>query len=123
MGANMRAAQEVPEYGKLIDYWMTNKYTLRYSGGLVPDICQQFTKRMGVFANPTSEKSPAKLRLAFEAAPFGLLVEKAGGKTSDGISGASILDTKITGIDQRTPLCIGSAKEVERFNEMLGLGA
>jgi sedoheptulose-bisphosphatase len=119
--ANLRAAQELPEYSKLIDYWMTNKYTLRYTGGLVPDICQQFTKRMGVFANPTSASSPAKLRLAFEAAPFGLLVEKAGGKTSDGVSGASILDTKITGIDQRTPLCIGSSKEVDRFNEMLGL--
>ena len=120
--ANMRAAQDLPNYAKLIDYWMTNKYTLRYSGGLVPDICQQFTKRQGVFANPTSESSPAKLRLAFEAAPFGLLVEKAGGKTSDGVSGASILDTKITGIDQRTPLCIGSASEVDRFNLVLGLG-
>merc|ERR1719331_3788744 len=52
--ANMRAAQDVPEYAKLIDYWMTNRYTLRYTGGLVPDICQQFTKRQGVFANPTS---------------------------------------------------------------------
>merc|ERR1719333_1551347 len=119
--ANMRAAQDLPDYGKLIDYWMTNKYTLRYSGGLVPDICQQFTKRMGVFANPTSDKSPAKLRLAFEAAPFGLLVEKAGGKTSDGVTGNSILDVKITGIDQRTPLCIGSSKEVERFNKYLEL--
>lgn len=119
--ANMRAAQEVPEYAELIDYWMSNKYTLRYSGGLVPDICQQFTKKMGVFANPTSESSPAKLRLAFEAAPFGLLVEKAGGKTSDGVSGGSVLDVKITGIDQRTPLCIGSADEVDRFNTMLKL--
>merc|ERR1719460_426706 len=25
--ANMRAAQDLPEYGKLIDYWMTNRYT------------------------------------------------------------------------------------------------
>ena len=98
---------------------MENRYTLRYSGGLVPDICQQFTKRQGVFANPTSESSPAKLRLAFEAAPFGLLVEKAGGKTSDGVSGGSILDIAITGIDQRTPLCIGSSKEVDRFNEVI----
>ena len=32
--------------------------------------------------NPTSDKSPAKLRLAFEASPFGLLVEKAGGKVT-----------------------------------------
>jgi len=117
--ANMRAAQDLPAYDKLIKHWMTNRYTLRYTGGLVPDICQQFTKRQGVFANPTSESSPAKLRLAFEAAPFGLLVEKAGGKTSNGIDGASILDTTITGIDQRTPLCIGSAKEVDRFNEMV----
>merc|ERR1712070_569513 len=98
---------------------MDNKFTLRYSGGLVPDVYQQFTKEQGVFSNPTSEKSPAKLRLAFEAAPFGLLVEKAGGKTSDGISGNSILDVEITGIDQRTPLCIGSSKEVERFNKIV----
>jgi len=117
--ANMRAAQDLPAYAELIDYWMTNRYTLRYTGGLVPDICQQFTKRQGVFSNPTSDKSPAKLRLAFEAAPFGLLVEKAGGKTSNGIDGASILDTEITGIDQRTPLCIGSSKEVDRFNEVV----
>lgn len=59
---------------------------------------QQFTKKMGVFSNPTSEASPAKLRLAFEAAPFGLLVEKAGGKTSDGVSGGSVLDVKIEGM-------------------------
>ncbi len=119
--ANMRAAQDLPAYAKLIDYWMTNRYTLRYTGGLVPDICQQFTKRQGVFSNPTSAASPAKLRLAFEAAPFGKLVEAAGGKTSDGVSGGSILDVQITGIDQRTPLCIGSANEVDRFNELLGL--
>merc|ERR1719408_314496 len=118
----MRAAKEVEGYRKLIDHYMDQKFTLRYTGGLVPDVCQQFTKKQGVFTNPTSKSSPAKLRLAFEAAPFGLLVEKAGGKTSDGVTGKSILDTEITGIDQRTPLCIGSAKEVERFNDVLGLG-
>jgi sedoheptulose-bisphosphatase len=117
--ANMRVAQDSEKYDQLIKYWMQERYTLRYTGGLVPDICQQFTKGMGVFANPTSQKSPAKLRLAFEAAPFGLLVEKAGGKTSDGITGGSILNVPITGIDQRTPLCIGSANEVERFNKLV----
>jgi sedoheptulose-bisphosphatase len=115
--ANMRAAQEVEGYNKLIDYFMTNKYTLRYSGGLVPDVCQQFTKGQGVFTNPTSKASPAKLRLAFEAAPFGRMVEMAGGKTSDGVTGNSILDVKITAVDQRCALAIGSANEVNRFND------
>jgi len=115
--ANLRAAQEVDGYAKLIDHYMTNKYTLRYTGGLVPDVCQQFTKQQGVFTNPTSKASPAKLRLAFEAAPFGRLVEMAGGKTSDGVTGNSVLDTKIEAVDQRTALAIGSANEVDRFNQ------
>lgn len=117
--ANMRAAQEVEGYDNLIKHYMTSKYTLRYTGGLVPDVCQQFTKGQGVFTNPTSKASPAKLRLAFEAAPFGRLVEMAGGKTSDGVSGNSVLDVKITAVDQRTPLAIGSANEVDRFNQMV----
>jgi sedoheptulose-bisphosphatase len=117
--ANMRAAQEVEGYNNLINHFMTNKYTLRYTGGLVPDVCQQFTKGQGVFTNPTSKASPAKLRLAFEAAPFGRLVEMAGGKTSDGVTGDSVLDMKITAVDQRTALAIGSANEVDRFNQMV----
>ena len=92
---------------------MTNRYTLQYMGGLVPDVYQQFTKKMGVFSNATSEKSLAKLRLAFVAAPFGLLVEKSGGLTSDGITGCSILDVPITAVDQRTALCMGSAEGVK----------
>jgi len=116
--ANMRAAQDLPGYKQLLDHFMENKYTLRYSGGMVPDVYQQFTKQQGVFSNPTSASSPAKLRLAFEAAPFGLLVEKAGGKTSDGVTGGSVLDVQINAVDQRTALCLGSANEVDRFNSM-----
>jgi sedoheptulose-bisphosphatase len=114
--------EQVGGYKKLLDYYMENKYTLRYCGGLVPDIYQQFTKCMGVFTNPTSDKSPAKLRMAFEAAPWGLLVEKAGGKTSDGVTGGSVLDVPILTVDQRCAIAIGSANEVDRFNEfVLGL--
>merc|ERR1712187_712619 len=101
--ANMRAAKEVEGYKKLIDYYMD----------------KQFTKQQGIFANPTSDTSPAKLRLAFEASPFGFLVEKAGGKTSDGVSGGSVLDVPIMAVDQRTALCIGSSNEVDRFNDMV----
>uniref|UniRef100_A0A7S4LF44 Fructose-bisphosphatase n=2 Tax=Eutreptiella TaxID=73024 RepID=A0A7S4LF44_9EUGL len=117
--ANLRACQEDEGYNGLVNYWMENKYTLRYTGGLVPDVYQCFTKEMGVFANPTSKASPAKLRVAFEVAPFALLVEKAGGKTSDATTGASCLDIQINGVDQRTAGCFGSAAEVDRFNKMV----
>eukprot|EP00934_Nitzschia_sp_Nitz4_P007893 Nitzschia sp. Nitz4//scaffold82_size85912//21652//22970//NITZ4_005133-RA/size85912-snap-gene-0.137-mRNA-1//-1//CDS//3329558811//7883//frame0 len=120
--ANMRSAQDLSGYKELLDYYMENRYTLRYTGGMVPDVYQQFTKNMGIFSNPTSAKSPAKLRLAFEAAPYGLLVEKAGGRTSDGVTGGSILDVRIDTVDQRTALCLGSSEEVQRFNDLLGLG-
>lgn len=42
--ANLRAAVENTEYQKLMQYWMANKYTLRYSGGMVPDVHHILTK-------------------------------------------------------------------------------
>jgi len=117
--ANLRASQDLPGYAQLIQEWMRERKTLRYTGGLVPDVYQQFTKGQGIFANPTSKAAPAKLRIAFEAAPFALLVERAGGRSSDGVTGCSILDVVITTVDQRTALCIGSAQEVARFNKLV----
>ncbi len=42
--ANLRATAENEEYQQLVQYWMSNKYTLRYSGGMVPDIHHILTK-------------------------------------------------------------------------------
>jgi len=39
--------------------------------------------------------------------------------TSDGVTGCSILDIKISAVDQRTALAIGSANEVKRFNDIV----
>jgi sedoheptulose-bisphosphatase len=119
--ANLRATEDLPNYQSLIQYYMSERFTLRYTGGLVPDVYQQFTKHQGIYTNPTSDRSPAKLRITYEAAPLGLLVEKAGGSTSDGCTGRSILDVPITSMDQRTALCLGSATEVDRYHAMMGI--
>ncbi|XP_047316235.1 sedoheptulose-1,7-bisphosphatase, chloroplastic [Impatiens glandulifera] len=37
---NLRATTDHPEYSKLIDYYIKEKYTLRYTGGMVPDVNQ-----------------------------------------------------------------------------------
>ena len=36
--ANLRAAADNPAYGELVRHWMEQRYTLRYSGGMVPDV-------------------------------------------------------------------------------------
>lgn len=55
------------------------RYTLRYTGGMVPDVYHILIKSKGVFTNVCSQNAKAKLRLVYECAPIALLVEAAGG--------------------------------------------
>ena len=71
---NLRATFDNPNYEKLVNYWIGEKYTLRYTGGMVPDVFQIIVKEKGVFSNVSSPSSKAKLRVLFEVAPLGLLV-------------------------------------------------
>jgi sedoheptulose-bisphosphatase len=59
---NLRASNEDIKYRNLINYWIDNRYTLRYTGGMVPDIYQIFIKGEGIFVNLPSQKAPSKLR-------------------------------------------------------------
>eukprot|EP00210_Caulerpa_lentillifera_P007846 g7488.t1 len=116
---NLRATFDNPEYEKLINYYIQEKYTLRYTGGMVPDVFQIIVKEKGVFTNVTSPSTKAKLRILFEVAPLALLVEQAGGASScDGL-GVSALDIPIKDYDQRCQVCFGSKDEVKRFEETL----
>lgn len=112
---NLRAAGDNPAYARLVEYWMREKYTLRYSGGMVPDIHQILVKQKGVFAYPGSPTAKAKLRLLYECAPLAYVVETAGGASTDGKM--SILDLAAATYDHTTPICLGSRAEVARFIE------
>lgn len=74
-------------------------------------------KEKGIFTNVTSPSTKAKLRLLFEVAPLGFLVEKAGGYSSDGRQ--SVLDKVIENLDERTQVAYGSKEEIIRFEETL----
>ncbi|WP_149415606.1 sedoheptulose-bisphosphatase, partial [Enterobacter hormaechei] len=114
---NLRATFDNPEYEKLINYYVSEKYTLRYTGGMVPDVNQIIVKEKGIFTNVTSPTAKAKLRLLFEVAPLGMLVEKAGGYSSDGKQ--SVLEKVISFVDERTQVAYGSKNEIIRFEETL----
>ena len=115
---NLRAIHENDGYKKLMQTWLDEELTLRYSGCMAADVHHIISKGQGVFSNVGGSSYPeGKLRLAFECGPLAYIVEHAGGTASDGKN--AILDKKITDIDQRTPIIVGSKKEVERACKVL----
>jgi fructose-1,6-bisphosphatase I len=90
---------------------------VRYVGSLVADFHRNLLGG-GVFAYPSNAKAQrGKLRLLYEANPLAFIVEQAGGAASDGHQ--RVLDVHPTELHQRTPLYIGSKKDVELATEVL----
>jgi len=90
----------------------------RYIGSLVADIHRNLMSG-GVFLYPADAMSPqGKLRLLYEAAPLAFVVEQAGGAATDGTR--DILDIKPSELHQRTPLIIGSKRDVAYARAVLG---
>jgi len=115
---NIRALNSNPGYKQLLDYWIKHNYQLRYSGGMVAEVNQLLVKGTGIFVNVASKTVKPKLRMLYEVAPLGFLVEKAGGKTSDGIQ--SVLNILIENTNQTSQLAFGSENDVEMFNNLVG---
>jgi len=116
---NLRATNDNPQYNALVQHWISNRYTLPYSGVMVPDVYHIFAKSKGVFSNVSSEKAKAKLRLLYEVAPLGFMVECAGGVTTHEAHDQSVLDIPIEDLDQRLGVCFGSAKEVALYKQFM----
>lgn len=90
-------------------------YRLRYSGALVSDIHQILLKGGGLFSYPATKNSPSgKLRAFFEVLPLAFIIEKAGGKTSDG-QNSSLLELDFKDIHATTPCFLGSGYEIEKL--------
>jgi fructose-1,6-bisphosphatase I len=117
---NLGSIVDDKPYHNVIDAWLADKLTLRYSGCMVADLHHILSKGQGVFAYPGGSKYPdGKLRLVFECGPFSYLMMQAGGSATDGVK--DIIDKKIENIDQRTPIIIGSKNEVKRVCDILKL--
>jgi fructose-1,6-bisphosphatase I len=92
-------------------------YTQRYIGSMVADVHRNLIKG-GIFMYPgTTDKPKGKLRLLYECNPFAFIVEKAGGKATNGEM--RILDIQPTSLHQRTPFFIGSKGMMEELEGYL----
>ncbi|KAL7795085.1 fructose-1,6-bisphosphatase [Trichoderma ceciliae] len=116
--ANLRAAAESPSYAALISSFIREKYTLRYSGGLVPDLGHILAKGHGVYISPVTGASKAKLRRLYELLPVALVVECAGGKAVDE-NGEDVLEKSVEGCDERGGIVFGNRDEVEEVIKVL----
>jgi fructose-1,6-bisphosphatase I len=92
-------------------------YTLRYSGALMADL-HRILLDGGIYCYPADTDHPqGKLRLLYEAAPLGYLVEAAGGRASNGRG--RILERARESLHQTTPLALGSVQDVVNYERFL----
>ena len=101
-----------------IDGVRGKNYNMRWVASMVAEVHRILT-RGGVFMYPFDKRDPAKpgkLRLMYEANPMSLLIEQAGGLSSN--VKQNILDIQPTGLHQRVAVILGAKEEVERVNQL-----
>lgn len=92
-------------------------YSARYIGSMVADIHRTLIKG-GIFIYPHSKKYPnGKLRLMYECNPLSFIIEQAGGMASNGEK--RIMEIQPTAIHERTPIYVGSKRNVEKVLDFL----
>jgi len=106
------------EHLKTPDKASGRPYSLRYSGAMVGDVHRTLLDG-GLFMYPADwsdpQKPKAKLRLLYEVAPMGMVVEQAGGRASTGLE--RVLDVVATEYHQRASVILGSPDDVAMADE------
>lgn len=115
----------LPQMQRYVDEFVEGKngvrgkdFNMRWVAAMVGDI-HRILCRGGVFSYPFDTKhpdKPGKLRLMYEANPMSLLIEQAGGMSTDAIN--RILDIEPTSIHQRVPVVLGAKNEVEYVKKL-----
>jgi fructose-1,6-bisphosphatase I len=94
-------------------------FNMRWIASMVAEAHRIFV-RGGIYLYPGDARkgyAAGRLRLVYEAAPIGFLMEQAGGRASDGKD--SVLDIVPERLHQRVPLIFGSKVKVERVERYL----
>lgn len=92
-------------------------YTLRYVATAVADV-HRILHNGGIYMYPAEKRKPnGKIRLLYEANPLSWIVEQAGGASFDGKG--SILNIKPYDLHQRTPVFIGSTKNIQELKKFI----
>lgn len=92
-------------------------YSSRYIGTAIADIHRTLYYG-GIFMYPADMLSPkGKLRLMYELNPLSMIIEQAGGRSTDG--SGRIMDIQPTDIHERAPAFMGSEEDVLELEAFL----
>lgn len=95
----------------LSNFRLSSLLVYSYVGSMVADV-HRTIKYGGVFLYPATTQNPSgKLRLLYECNPMAFLVEEAGGKATTGK--IPVLDLVPQSIHERSPIFLGSAKDID----------
>jgi fructose-1,6-bisphosphatase I len=89
-------------------------FNMRWVASMVADVHRILT-RGGIFIYPRDQREPdrpGKLRLMYEANPMSMIIEQAGGASTDGHR--RIMEIQPAKLHQRVAVFLGSKNEVER---------
>jgi len=92
---------------------LNKNYNMRWIASMVADV-HRILHRGGIFMYPADKREPdkaGKLRLMYEANPMSMIVEQAGGASTDGKQ--RMLDVQPTSLHQRVAVFLGSKNEVD----------
>jgi sedoheptulose-bisphosphatase len=113
----LKSAYDNPGYMELFEEYCLKGLSIRYSGAFAVDCYQMFVKGHGAYSMLDSVAHPSRLHLIYEIMPISFLIEKAGGKTSDG--NKSVLDVEVKGYKQKINFIGGSSEDVEYIVDYL----
>lgn len=99
-----------PSLMTLYEQYICSGFSLRYSGCLAMDVNQIFVKNQGIYVMLHTIAHPSRLSLV-NLVPLAFLVEKAGGKASDGV--CDLLDMQIHSLGHKVNFIAGSSEDVE----------
>lgn len=114
---NLRAANHLPWYREILCEAVAQELTLRYTGGMVPDVVQILIKGNGIFMTPSSPVHKMKLRVCFECGPLSFMIHCAGGASTDGE--ADFLLKRIKSLDDRSAVAMGSSESVALYQRAI----
>jgi fructose-1,6-bisphosphatase I len=111
------------KFADTLRYTGTNRYartSSRYVGSFVADAHRNLLVG-GIYMYPENAQSgKGKLRLIYECAPLAMIFEQAGGTASTGRE--RILDIVPSELHQRSPIVIGTKKDVEFYEKLVQEG-